>query len=80
MVGMGWSGKSPTKAYRLVDHIRYVDAWFDALQLTTALTILLTHLHCGFRTAPGCRCVDGGMCRAVQIATDVESTPCRIAP
>jgi hypothetical protein len=53
MVGMGWSGKSPTKAYRLVDHIRYVDAWFDALQLTTALTILLTHLRA--RGAPRMR-------------------------
>src|SRR5947209_1479464 len=25
-VGMGWSGKSPTKAYRFVDHARYMDA------------------------------------------------------
>ncbi len=41
MVGMGWSGKSPTKAYRLVDHIRYVDAWFDALQLTKNVTLVM---------------------------------------
>jgi pimeloyl-ACP methyl ester carboxylesterase len=41
MVGMGWSGKSPTKTYRLVDHIRYVDAWFDALQLTKNVTLVM---------------------------------------
>ena len=26
LVGMGWSGKSPAKAYRFVDHARYMDA------------------------------------------------------
>jgi haloalkane dehalogenase len=34
LVGMGQSGKSPTKSYRFVDHERYLDAWFDALGLT----------------------------------------------
>jgi haloalkane dehalogenase len=38
---MGWSGKSPTKAYRFVDHARYMDAWFDALQLTRNVTLVL---------------------------------------
>ena len=37
-VGMGWSGKSPDKAYRLVDQARYMDAWFEALQLTRNVT------------------------------------------
>jgi len=42
LVGMGWSGKSPTKAYRFVDHVRYMDAWFDALELTRNV-VLVTH-------------------------------------
>jgi haloalkane dehalogenase len=37
-VGMGWSGKSPDKAYRFVDQARYMDAWFEALQLTKNVT------------------------------------------
>ena len=41
-VGMGWSGKSPDKAYRFVDQARYMDAWFDALQLTRDV-ILVVH-------------------------------------
>jgi len=41
LVGMGWSGKSPTKAYRFVDHARYMDAWFDALQLIRNVTLVL---------------------------------------
>jgi haloalkane dehalogenase len=39
-VGMGWSGKSPTKAYRFVDQVRYFDAWFDALGLTRNVTLV----------------------------------------
>jgi haloalkane dehalogenase len=39
-VGMGWSGKSPAKAYRFVDHARYMDAWFEALQLTSKVTLV----------------------------------------
>jgi haloalkane dehalogenase len=38
---MGWSGKSPGTAYRFVDHIRYMDAWFEALQLTKDVTLVL---------------------------------------
>jgi haloalkane dehalogenase len=41
LVGMGWSGKSPSNAYRFVDHARYMDAWFDALQLTKDVTLVL---------------------------------------
>jgi haloalkane dehalogenase len=40
-VGMGWSGKSPTKAYRFVDQARYMDAWFEALQLTKNVTLVV---------------------------------------
>src|SRR5258708_12172635 len=41
LVGMGWSGKSPTKAYRFVDQARYMDAWFEALQVTKDVTLVL---------------------------------------
>ncbi len=41
MVGMGRSGKSPTKAYRFVDHARYLDAWFDRLRLTKNVTFVV---------------------------------------
>src|SRR5262249_62281235 len=40
LVGMGWSGKSPTKAYRFVDHARHMDAWLEALQLTHNVTLV----------------------------------------
>jgi haloalkane dehalogenase len=40
LIGMGWSGKSPAKAYRLVDHVRYIDAWLDALALTRNVTFV----------------------------------------
>jgi haloalkane dehalogenase len=40
-VGMGWSGKSPAKAYRFVDQARYMDAWFDALQITKNVTLVV---------------------------------------
>src|SRR5713226_6161181 len=42
LVGMGRSGKSPTRSYRFVDHARYLDAWFDALGLKKNV-ILVTH-------------------------------------
>src|SRR5262249_13433960 len=41
LVGMGWSGKSPTKAYLFVDQARYMDAWFEALQVTKDVTLVL---------------------------------------
>jgi haloalkane dehalogenase len=33
LVGMGDSGKAPRHSYRFVDHARYLDSWFDALDL-----------------------------------------------
>jgi haloalkane dehalogenase len=33
LVGMGASGKAPDGSYRFVDHARYLDAWFEALDL-----------------------------------------------
>jgi haloalkane dehalogenase len=41
LVGMGQSGKSPTRAYRFIDHARYLDAWFDALQLNRNIVLVL---------------------------------------
>jgi len=41
LVGMGQSGKSPTKAYRFQDHAHYLDAWFDALHLDRNIILVL---------------------------------------
>ena len=39
-VGMGESGKAPDGSYGFVDHRRYLDAWFDALDLTQRVTLV----------------------------------------
>ena len=41
LIGMGRSGKSPSHAYRFVDHARYLDAWFEALNLTSRVTLVV---------------------------------------
>jgi haloalkane dehalogenase len=41
LIGMGQSGKSPGGAYRFADHVRYLDAWFDALNLTKNIILVL---------------------------------------
>src|SRR5262249_588467 len=41
LVGMGQLGKSPIHAYRFVDHARYLDAWFEAVGLTSNLILVL---------------------------------------
>jgi len=41
LVGMGQSGPSPDEAYRFRDHVRYLDAWFDALGLHANVTLVL---------------------------------------
>jgi len=33
LIGMGRSGKTPSGGYRLADHVRYLDAWFEAVDL-----------------------------------------------
>jgi haloalkane dehalogenase len=38
LIGMGRSGK-PDIAYRFADHARYLDAWFDALELTGVVLV-----------------------------------------
>jgi haloalkane dehalogenase len=41
LVGMGESGRSPAGSYRFVDHARYLDAWFDALDLASNVVLVL---------------------------------------
>ncbi len=41
LIGMGRSGRAPGGACRLVDHARYLDAWFDALGLTRDVTLVM---------------------------------------
>jgi haloalkane dehalogenase len=41
LVGMGRSGKSPREAYRFSDHAAYLDAWFEALDLTRNVTLVV---------------------------------------
>jgi len=41
LIGMGWSGRSPTQSYRFVDHARYLDAWFDAMKLSGKITLVV---------------------------------------
>ena len=40
LLGMGESDRAPDGSYRLVDHARYLDAWFDALGLTGNVTLV----------------------------------------
>lgn len=41
LIGMGASGRAPGGPYRLADHARYLDAWFDALGLTRNVTLVV---------------------------------------
>ncbi len=40
LIGMGDSGKNPAGLYRFVDHGRYLDAWFDALNLNNVTLVI----------------------------------------
>lgn len=40
LVGMGDSGAAPDGSYRFADHARYLDAWFDALGITSNVTLV----------------------------------------
>ena len=40
LVGMGDSGAAPDGSYRFVDHARYLDAWFEALELTNVTLVV----------------------------------------
>ena len=41
LLGMGDTDKSPHGVYRFVDHSRYLDAWFDAVNLGNNVTLVL---------------------------------------
>ena len=41
LIGFGHSGKSPTNSYRFRDHVRYLDAWFEYLDLTKSVTLVV---------------------------------------
>ena len=40
LIGMGRSGKAPAGSYRLADHVRYLDAWFEALDLSRVTLVV----------------------------------------
>jgi haloalkane dehalogenase len=40
LIGMGDSGKAPAGGYRLLDHVRYLDAWFAALDLRRVVLVV----------------------------------------
>jgi haloalkane dehalogenase len=40
LIGMGRSGRAPDGRYRLADHVRYLDAWFEALDLRRATLVV----------------------------------------
>lgn len=41
LVGMGQSGKAVAGSYRFVDHARYLDAWFEAMDLGGDITLVM---------------------------------------
>jgi haloalkane dehalogenase len=41
LIGMGASGAAPSGRYRFVDHVRYLDAWFDAVGVTRDVILVL---------------------------------------
>ncbi len=40
LIGMGKSGKNPSGSYRFVDHTKYLDAWFEALDLNNVTLVI----------------------------------------
>jgi haloalkane dehalogenase len=41
LIGHGHSGKSPTSSYRFFDHVQYLDAWFEAMQLRDNIVLVI---------------------------------------
>jgi haloalkane dehalogenase len=41
LIGMGASGKAPDGSYRFADHARYLDAWFEQLQIGQRVTLVV---------------------------------------
>lgn len=40
LIGMGASGRLSGSSYRFADHVRYLDAWFDALEISDAVLVV----------------------------------------
>ena len=40
LIGMGESGVNPAGTYRFVDHAKFLDAWFDALDLKNVMLVI----------------------------------------
>ena len=40
LVGMGQSGRTPEGKYSFTEHVRYLDAWFESLQITNAILVV----------------------------------------
>jgi len=41
LIGMGESGKNPAGSYRFVDHVRYLDAWLEAVAAERNVTFVI---------------------------------------
>ncbi len=41
LIGMGQSGKSAGGSYRFVDHVRYLDGWFESVNLAHNVTLVV---------------------------------------
>ena len=41
LIGFGQSSKSPTKSYKFKDHVKYLDTWFEHLDLTRDVTLVV---------------------------------------
>ncbi len=41
LVGMGESGPAPDKHYRFLDHARYLDAWFESMDLSAKIILVI---------------------------------------
>jgi haloalkane dehalogenase len=41
LAGMGESGKSPRGSYRFIDHVGYLDTWFDKVGVTDNVTLVV---------------------------------------
>ena len=41
LIGMGASGKTADGSYRFVDHVKYLDAWFEAVGATKNVTVVI---------------------------------------
>lgn len=40
LIGMGYSGENPTGEYRFIDHAKYLDAWFESLDLQNVTLVI----------------------------------------